>query len=89
MVNKRKTIDKLMARYREVYPIPGKKTLYDCFFCLHGQHYIQFRTQDKRLHVEKVCRTESEIMRIRPYDHLWDLIVKFLTQPVRFGVLRG
>jgi hypothetical protein len=89
MVNKEKTIQKMIARYHEILPIPGKKDLHDCFFCLHGQNVIQFRTRDKKVHIEKAYL--EIVQEPIPFFNspLWDSVRKFLTQPVRFGASRG
>jgi hypothetical protein len=83
MVNKEKTIQKMVARYQEIYPIPGKKDLLDCFFCLHGQNVIQFRTRDKKLHIEKACLEITQKPLVVINSPVLDSICKFLTQPVK------
>jgi hypothetical protein len=89
MLNKEKTVQKMIARYHEIYPIPGKKNLYECFFCLHGQNVIQFRTKDKKVHIEKaVLEFVSEPLFVIHSPFL-ETIKRFLTQPIRIGVLKG
>lgn len=83
MVNKEKTIRKMISRYQEIYPIPGKKNLMECFFCLHGQNVIQFRTKDKKIHIEKACLEISHKPVIVIKSPLLESICRFLTQPVK------
>ncbi len=83
MVNKEKTIQKMIARYQEIYPIPGKKDLQECFFCLHGQNVIQFRTKDKKLHIEKACLEISQKPSIMINSPLLESLYRFLTHPVK------
>lgn len=90
MINKEKTIRKLRARYHEIFPIPGKRDLHDCFFCLHGQIVIQFRTKDKKVHVEKACLELPQQQPVHIFNFpFFESIRRFLTQPIRFGTSRG
>jgi hypothetical protein len=83
MINKEKTIQKMIARYQEIYPIPGKKDLQDCFFCLHGQNVIQFRTKDKKSHIEKVCLEITQKPLVMIHSPVLESIWRFLTQPMK------
>jgi hypothetical protein len=90
MINKEKTIRKMRARYHEILPIPGKRDLNDCFFCLHGQIVIQFRTKDKKVHVEKACLELPQQQSLQIFSSPFlGSIRRFLTQPIRFGTSRG
>jgi hypothetical protein len=89
MLNKEKTIQKMIARYHEIYPIPGKKNLYECFFCLHGQNVIQFRTKDKKIHIEKAVLDITPEPSFQIRSPILEAIRRFLTQPVRIGLLKG
>lgn len=53
MVNKQKTIQRAVAKYHTVLPIRGKNSLDECFFCLRGIFFFQFRTPDKNVHTLK------------------------------------
>ncbi len=55
MIDKEKTIEKAISKYHSIYPARGKRSLYDCFFRLRGEHYFVFRTQDKKVHTVKAC----------------------------------
>jgi hypothetical protein len=87
MINREKTIQKMIKRYREIFPIPGKKTLNECFFCLHGQAVIQFRTKDKKVHIAKACIEIQCEPGVRVQAPVLDSIRKFFNQPIRLGFL--
>ena len=53
MIDREKTIQKAMSKYRSIYPVRGKHTLSECFFCWRGEHYFLFKTQDKKGHMMK------------------------------------
>lgn len=54
MVNKYKTISKAQSKYHSIIPIPGKHSLEECFICLRGRYYFQFKTkEDKKVHTVK------------------------------------
>lgn len=57
MVNKKKYINKAMLKYKAILPIPGKKSLEECFFCLRGEYFFQFRTKDRKTHSMRVAST--------------------------------
>jgi hypothetical protein len=61
MVNKQKTIQRAVAKYRTVLPVRGKNSLDECFFCLRGIFFFQFRTQDKNVHTWKADVTREVI----------------------------
>ena len=52
-INKTKTIKKAVAKYNIIYPVRGKRSLEECFFCLRGEYYFSFRTEDKKVHKMK------------------------------------
>ena len=87
MINREKTIQKMIKRYREIFPIPGKKTLNECFFSLHGQEVIQFRTKDKKVHIVKACIEIQREPGARMKASVFDSIRKFFNQPIRLGFL--
>jgi len=59
MVDKQKTIRKAQSRYHSIIPIPGKHALEECFFCLRGRYYFQFKTKDKKVHTMKAVECWS------------------------------
>lgn len=53
MIDKERTIRKAKAKYKEIRPIRGKKTLEECFLSLRGEIFFLFRTRDKKTHIIK------------------------------------
>lgn len=76
MIDKERTIRKAKAKYKEIRPILGKKTLEECFFSLRGEVYFQFRTKDKKRHIVRALWTKTSLQ--VPAVH-WGYIV----EPVR------
>lgn len=50
MIDREKTVEKAIQRHHELFPVRGKKSLYDCFFNLRGEIFFIFRTKDKKIH---------------------------------------
>jgi len=53
MVKKDTTIKKAMTKYHAIFPIRGKNSIEECFFCMRGEYFFLFRTEDKKRHILK------------------------------------
>ncbi|MBN1307106.1 MAG: hypothetical protein JXA18_04260 [Chitinispirillaceae bacterium] len=82
MINKDKTINKAVSKYHAIFPVRGKHSIDECFFCLRGEYFFIFRTKDKKVHTLKAekCRPVSASSNIK--RETWDSIVKALNKPI-------
>ena len=62
MVNKERTIRRILSQYETILPIPGKESLDECFFYLNGVFFFQFRTKDDAAHIIKADATPQVLM---------------------------
>ncbi len=102
MIDKQRTIRKARAKFKEIRPILGSKTLEECFYSLRGEIYFLFRTKDKKTHVLKALRVRRSLQ--APTIH-WGYILepvrnivtepvsnspilKLMTKPIRFKGFR-
>jgi hypothetical protein len=87
MINKDKTIQKAFQKYNEIYPVGGKKSLDDCFFCLHGQIVFQFQTKDRKNHFIRAIEQSHSIVINK--NTLWGKLYKFFSQPITVPAVSG
>ena len=81
MVNKEKTIQRAFSKFDTVLPVQGKKSLDECFFCLRGVFFFQFRTKDKKVHTMKADATQHVIISRKRTDKGFSSFIKLLNRP--------
>lgn len=82
MIDKDRTISKAIAKFHEISPVPGKKSLYECFFSLRGEFLFQFRTSDKRIHTIKALEEKKPLPSFLTEFTIVTHIYKMLTEPL-------
>lgn len=82
MVDKNRTIKKAQSKYREIMPVPKKHSLEECFYCLRGTFFFQFRTKkDKKLHTVRACRIRPSFSTMADRE-LWLAMYHTLNRPI-------
>lgn len=84
MINKEKTIKKAVSKYNIIYPVRGKHSLEECFFCLRGEYYFSFRTEDKKVHKMNADMVKQPLVSPEEKREAIDSLVKVLNKPIFF-----
>jgi hypothetical protein len=82
MINKTKTIKKAVAKYNIIYPVRGKHSLEECFFCLRGEYYFSFRTENKKVHKMQAEMIKAPLVSPEVKRETMSSLAKVLNKPI-------
>ncbi len=82
MINKDKAIKKAVAKYHSIFPVRGKQSIEECFFCWRGEYYFLFKTKDKKSHVMKAELSRPVTASVDINRDLFLPLYKVLNKPI-------
>jgi predicted N-acyltransferase len=82
MIDKQKTIAKAISKYEYVFPVYGKDSLNECFFCARGEYFFLFRTKDKKKRMMKAEISRSSVSFEGINRELLSSIYRTLNKPI-------
>ncbi|MBN1578126.1 MAG: hypothetical protein JW913_16310 [Chitinispirillaceae bacterium] len=82
MINKDKTIAKAVSKYHSIFPVRGKHSIDDCFFCMRGEYFFIFRTKDKKVHTMRAEEFRPVSTSVNINRETLDSIFKMLNKPI-------
>lgn len=82
MFDRKKTIQQALSKYKTIFPINGKHTLEECFFCLRGEYRFVFKTKDKKMHTMKARLVHKAHEMPRIDAESFSALFKLINKPI-------